>query len=218
MGEDQKLMKWFGSLCSGSYIEMGALDGKLFSNSYIFNNISNWHGVLIELSSDSYDQLVMNRPNEDTLINAGVCSKSETLHYVIPNGKYNAAIGGIYEYTASTFRKKWWGDISLTDPQVKEIECNTLDKLLLEYIPNRTYWDFFSLDVEGAEFAVLQSIDWDRIHFGIIVVEADEHNELKNLAMRDYLENRGYTFLEHDWHNYWFVSQSFNVIYKDLVY
>ena len=70
----------------------------------------------------------------------------------------------------------------------------------------------------GAEFAVLQSIDWDRIHFGIIVVEADEHNELKNLAMRDYLENRGYTFLEQDWNNYWFVSQLFNVIYKDLVY
>ena len=58
---------------------------------------------------------------------------------------------------------------------------------------------------------------WNRVHFGIILVEADEHNELKNLVMREYLENRGYTFLE--WHgNYWFVSQYFDEIYQDLVY
>ena len=126
-------------------------------------------------------------------------------------------MNGIYEFTAPSFRERYWGDLALDDPSVKEVDCNTLDNLLLDHTPHQTYWDFFSLDVEGAEFAVLQSIDWNRVHFGIILVEADEHNELKNLVMREYLENRGYTFLE--WHgNYWFVSQYFDEIYQDLVY
>ena len=36
-GEDKKLMNWFGNLCNGTYIEMGALDGVRFSNSHAFN-------------------------------------------------------------------------------------------------------------------------------------------------------------------------------------
>lgn len=48
MAEDQKLMKWFGTLCGG--IEMGALDGVTFSNSYVFNKLLGYKGVLIELS------------------------------------------------------------------------------------------------------------------------------------------------------------------------
>ena len=56
-------------------------------------------------------------------------------------------------------------------------------------------FDFFSLDVEGAEMSVLESIDFERTAFGVILVEADEHNEMKNLAMRQFLELRGYTFL-----------------------
>ena len=172
---------------------------------------------MIELSTDSYEKLINNRPNEAAVINAGVCSSPQKLHYISRTGEYAAAVNGIYEFTAPSFRERYWGDLALDDPSVKEVDCNTLDNLLLDHTPHQTYWDFFSLDVEGAEFAVLQSIDWNRVHFGIILVEADEHNELKNLVMREYLENRGYTFLE--WHgNYWFVSQYFDEIYQDLVY
>jgi hypothetical protein len=46
--EDRQLLTWFGNLCGGRYIEMGGLDGVLFSNSYVFNKGLNWTGVLGE--------------------------------------------------------------------------------------------------------------------------------------------------------------------------
>ena len=38
------------------------------------------------------------------------------------------------------------------------------------------YFDFFSLDVEGGELAVLQTIVFKKVFFGVIVIEADDHN------------------------------------------
>ena len=191
--EDRKLMKWFGSICGGTYLELGGLDGRSFSNSFVFNKALGWKGVLIELRQDNFEKMVENRPDEIASINAGVCDKQQTLHAVYSK---NPAVGGIYEFAAPSFKQQWWKNIDLeNDPRVQQIECDTLDNLLLKYAPEATYFDFLSLDVEGAEFSVLKSIDYDRTQFGIVLVEADEHNEMKNIAMREFLEKEGYRFL-----------------------
>jgi len=44
-------------------------------------------------------------------------------------------------------------------------------------------FEFTSLDVEGAEMLVLESIDFNQISFEIMFIEANEHNPLlKSLA------------------------------------
>ena len=214
--EDRKLMKWFGSICGGTYLELGGLDGRSFSNSFVFNKALGWKGVLIELRQDNFEKLVVNRPDEIASINAGVCDKPQTLHAVYSK---NPAVGGIYEFAAPSFKQQWWKNIDLeNDPRVQQIECDTLDNLLLKYAPEATYFDFLSLDVEGAEFSVLKSIDFDRTQFGIAFVEADEHNEMKNIAMREFLEMEGYRFLFEYERSYWFVNANFNEIYQNLIY
>ena len=214
--EDRKLMKWFGSICGGTYLELGGLDGRRYSNSFVFNKALGWKGVLIELRQDNFEKLVVNRPDEIASINAGVCDKQQTLHAVYSK---NPAVGGIYEFAAPSFKQQWWKNIDLeNDPRVQQIECDTLDNLLLKYAPEATYFDFLSLDVEGAEFSVLKSIDYDRTQFGIVLVEADEHNEMKNIAMREFLEKEGYRFLFEYERSYWFVNANFNEIYQNLIY
>ncbi|KAL9180013.1 hypothetical protein ACHAXT_007983 [Thalassiosira profunda] len=216
-GEDRMLLKWFHTLCGGSYIEMGGLDGRRYSNSYVFNQSGlGWRGVLVELVTHNYDKLVKNRPDEIATINAGVCARPQTLHYV---NSGRGAVNGIYEFASPSFRDQWWPGLeTLDDPRVHEIECDTLDALLLKHAPVQTFFDFFSLDVEGAEMSVLESIDFERTAFGVILVEADEHNEMKNLAMRQFLELRGYTFLYEYERSYWFTHRHFYEIYKELVY
>ena len=214
--EDRKLMKWFGSICGGTYLELGGLDGRMFSNSFVFNKALGWKGVLIELRQDNFEKMVVNRPDEIASINAGVCDKPQTLHAVHSE---LGAVSGIYEFAAPSFKERWWPGISLeNDPRVQPIECDTLDNLLLKYAPEATHFDFLSLDVEGAEFSVLKSIDFDRTQFGIVLVEADEHNEMKNIAMREFLEKEGYRFLFEYERSYWFVNANFNEIYQNLIY
>ena len=214
--EDKYLMHWFSNLCGGTYIELGALDGVRFSNSHLFHHGLQWRGVLIVIESN-YNKLVQNRPDEIATIHAGVCSEPQTLHYV--SGSSNA-VGGIYEFSTPDFREKWWKDISLDHPSVKEIQCDTMDSLLLKHAPDTRFFDFLSLDVEGAELAVLQSIDFDRVGFGIVFAEADIHNELKNLATRELMESKGYNFLFESAKpkSYWWANKEISSIYKDVIY
>jgi hypothetical protein len=179
-----------------------------------------WKGVLIELNGDNYEKLVRNRPNEIAAIHAGVCSQKQTLHAFTTEGrnKGNTAVGGIWEFTAPSFREMWWKGVTLDSPNVREVKCDTLDNLLLTYAPQATMFEFMSLDVEGAEMSVLESIDFTRVAFGIMLIEADEHNPLKNLAMTKFLETRGYSFMFEYERSYWFVNDNFYDDYKDLIY
>lgn len=213
-GEDKILLTWFGNLCGGTYIELGALDGVKFSNSYVFNMLLQWKGVMIELIKGNYDELVVNRPNEIATIHAGVCDKPQKLHYFTDA---KPAVSGIYEFATPSFRERWWGkNVSLDDPRVQEIDCDTLDGLLLKNAKNVKFFDFLSLDVEGAELAVLKSIDFDRVGFGIIFAETSD-NMQKNLAVRSLMESKGYFFIDDNARSYWFANLKFYEIYKDLI-
>jgi hypothetical protein len=172
-----------------------------------------WKGVLIELKDRNYKKLVKNRPNEIAAIHAGVCNSKQTLHEV-----GGGAVGGIYEFAAPSFRAQYWGGVSLDSPNVIQIQCDSLDNLLLTYAPQVTMFEFMSLDVEGAEMSVLESIDFNRIAFGIMLIEADEHNPLKNLSMTKFLETKGYSFMFEYARSYWYVNDNFYQIYKDLIY
>ena len=175
---------------------------------------------MIELNGDNYEKLVRNRPNEIAAIHAGVCSQKQTLHAFTTEGrnKGNTAVGGIWEFTAPSFREMWWKGVTLDSPNVREVECDTLDNLLLTYAPQATMFEFMSLDVEGAEMSVLESIDFTRVAFGIMLIEANEHNPLKNLAMTKFLETKGYSFIFEYERSYWFVNDNFLDVYKDLIY
>ena len=49
-------------------------------------------------------------------------------------------------------------------------------------------------------------------------MEADDHNHLKNMTLRTYLEDRGYKFLEEYERSYWFYNARFGEIYKGLLH
>eukprot|EP00986_Skeletonema_menzelii_P002467 scaffold670_cov136-Skeletonema_menzelii.AAC.1 len=139
---------------------MGGLDGVSFSNTHVFNKVLGWNGVLVELGPKNFAALQKNRPNEIANVNAGVCDKKKTLHYV----EYEA-VGGIWEFSSQSFRDQWWPNVKLED--TPSIKCEPLKDILENHAPNTTYFDFFSLDIEGAEFEALLSLDYSKVGFGI---------------------------------------------------
>ena len=213
--EDVKLLEYFNGLCGGSYIEMGALDGVRYSNSHVFNKALGWKGLLVELSPLNYKELVKNRRNEIAVVHAAVCANHQTVHYVAGD-EINRAVGGIWEFAAPSFRKNWWKDVTVDT--LPAIECSPLQDIISKHVAKEAYFDFFSLDIEGAELMALESIDFTKVGFGIILVEADDHNHLKNMALRTYLEDRGYKFLEEFERSYWFYNARFGEIYKGLLH
>jgi len=193
---------------------MGGFDGSTYSNSYAFHKALFWKGVLIEASPTNYAKMVRNRPAELATINSAICSKERDLHFV-DKAQGAGTVNGFVEFAAESFKKKWWTDDDIKNAKV--VKCKTLTSNLLEAVGPYFHFDFFSLDVEGAEYEVLQSIDFNMYSFGVIFVEADSHSPEKNSNVRKILEDNGYRFDGNTRNSDWFVNKNFDSIYKGLL-
>lgn len=215
--EDEMLLSFFNGLCGGTYMEMGALNGLSFSNSYVFNKAFGWKGLMVELVPSNYEKLVVNRPNEIATINAAVCSEPKVLHFYEKKGL--GAVNGVWEFAAPDFRKRAWPNATLAD--TTEIQCRRLQDIIDEVMGESTeagvYFDFFSLDIEGAEIEALLSIDFDRVNFGVLVIEGQRFNPRKDYAVISILENHGYFFLENTKHNDWLMNKEFYRLYQEFL-
>ena len=178
-GEDAFLWNYFGDLCDGSYIELGALDGVTYSNSHIFSKALGWSGILVEASPVNAAKLIKNRPN-DICVNAAVCKMTGVVHYV-----EGGAVGGIWEFMAESFRNHWHKGKTILD--TSEVPCAPLSDIVRNQT-RQEFFDFLSLDVEGGEFSVIQTIK--SLEFGIIVVEADGHDARKDSMVHTFLSRK----------------------------
>lgn len=212
--QDEHLLQWFNGLCGGTYLEIRAPDDIQFSNSYVFQKAFDWKGLLIGLAPpQKCRKLQRNTPLGH---DADVCSPRQ-------------AVSGVYEFTSESFRKDWFGRLGGLENRpegTKEIQCNPLQDLIDEQIVSKqsnddasvTLIDFFSLNVERGEMAVLHSIDYEQTAFGMILIKADEHNLINNLALRTFVERQGCTFAGEFQQSYWFVHEHYDQIYRHILH
>ena len=64
-------------MCNGVIVEMGALDGIKFSNSFYYEYALGWKALLIEALPSNYKRLVVNRPNAST-VHTAMCAGEST--------------------------------------------------------------------------------------------------------------------------------------------
>tara|TARA_B100000795_G_C22751910_1_gene419801 strand:- start:534 stop:1226 length:693 start_codon:yes stop_codon:yes gene_type:complete len=187
---DIKLEKYL-NFSDGFFIELGAHDGITQSNTYYYEKNKNWRGVLIEPTPKLFKMCKKNRAEE----NSYFCNACVSFDYNKENVKliYSNLKTTSIDLTTDSFRKK-----HLREPELNFFEkqnyylakAKTLNSILLDSeAPNVI--DFFSLDVEGAEFEVLNGIDFDKFNFRYIIVETNEFEKLKN-----FLNNKNYRFID----------------------
>ena len=71
---------YFKDKKNGTYVELGAVDGVLYSNTKFFQDTLNWKGILIEPSANMFSLLKKNRPN-DLVFNEIVSSYTSELEF-----------------------------------------------------------------------------------------------------------------------------------------
>jgi hypothetical protein len=52
--------------------------------------------------------------------------------------------------------------------------------------------DYFSLDVEGVEMIILQSIDWKHLDIDVFTIETDQHRQ----DIRTFMKIHGYKWIQ----------------------
>ncbi len=167
--EDYVLSSVLAGVRSGTYIDVGA-------NHPVENNVTflfyerGWHGILIEPNPDFLPLYAKIRPR-DVHLNLGIASAGGTMTFYKvtdpPGGDGRYAEGGLSTFDPDVAKKWRRARLTVTESMVP---VTTLNAVLAERPLGEI--TILSVDVEGFEKEVLESIDLRRHRPLVVVVEA----------------------------------------------
>lgn len=176
---------------NGFFVDVGAHDGLSINNTLYFEKNNNWTGINIEPINDVYNKLIINRPNCINLECAITNNEGEEKFMRVSG--YSEMISGLvndYDYRhmirLNDEINENGGNIDIVDVKTYKLET-IFDKYNIKTV------NFLSIDVEGAEFNVIKSINFDKVFIDIIIFE----NNYKDTSVEivKYLKQKGYYML-----------------------
>ncbi|MEP7253281.1 MAG: FkbM family methyltransferase [Ginsengibacter sp.] len=194
-GEDLILSSLFYklSITNPTYLDIGANHPSYISNTYYFY-LRGSKGVCVE-PNPFLAKKIRRLRSRDTVIEAGigVAEQTEADFYLFPK-----SADGL-----STFSKEeaeYWKNTGMKTVGKIEFEriikvpllaINTVIKKYFDKTP-----DFISLDIEGLDLSILQTLDFDNLGPKVLIVETlkydENQNEYKNIEIIDFVISKGY--------------------------
>ena len=176
---------------NGVFMDIGAHDGKSINNTLYFEESINWTGVNVEPIKKVYNDLVVNRPNCIN-INCAVCNNDGISEFICNKG-YTEMISGIKD----TFDPRHMQRLQRENrrygstTEIIEVETKKLETICDSH--KISHINYLSIDVEGAEFEVIKSINFDKIYIDVIAFENNYNNA--SIPIIKYLEERNYVVI-----------------------
>jgi FkbM family methyltransferase len=194
LGQDLWVLEQLGWKRGGYFVEFGATDGVLLSNSWLLEKHFGWEGICAEPNPKLFERLQQNR--SCTLSPACVYrSSGERMRFVLAD-----AYGGLAELGTEDQHGAKREAYAAADEVIEVTTTSLMD--LLEQLGAPPLIDYLSIDTEGSELAILEGLDWDRYRFRCITVE---HNfTAQRQGLQALLEARGYRRKEAQWDD-WYV-------------
>jgi FkbM family methyltransferase len=184
LGQDLEVVKFYNNKENGFFLEIGASDGIILSNTYLLETQYKWKGICCEPIPNNFKKLVKNRSKSICYDKAVYNSSGLTVNFDIANN-YDL-LSGISDHIDS---HKSSVDANKTIIQVQTIS-------LLDLLNNANaplFIEYMSLDTEGSEFEILKNFDFEKYTFGLIDVE---HNycEPRRTEIKNLLLSKGYIY------------------------
>jgi FkbM family methyltransferase len=176
-----------------TYLDIGAADPVQASNTYLLHE-SGGHGVLVEPNPDYQARLRRYRPN-DVVVEAGVGVTEDAAadYYVIRD----APMRNTFSKDDVEFLQKRAGREVVE--KVMRMPLVPINRLIAEKMGAAP--DLLSTDVEGLDFAILQTLDFEKYRPAVIIAETKPRG-----AIPDFLASKGYEIRG---------ATMFNVIFAD---
>lgn len=157
--EDVILWRIFKDSPAGCYVDVGAAHPTKNSVTKAFYE-RNWRGINIDPILGHIELLRAQRPL-DINLQCAVGSTAGTVEFAVPD------------------RLTQSGDLRIVGPRLQKVS-HSFDRLVVPILPlseiltlqGLSTAELLKIDVEGSERDVLESIDWDKIRFDVVVVES----------------------------------------------
>ena len=170
-----------------TYLEIGTNQPVLCNNTYLFYK-TGFRGVCVEPDTEMIELIKTKRPGDKILnVGIGLTDQSEATFYLFP-GLLNG--WSTFSESEAKIRQEESG-ISYRQLQVPLKSINSILEEYFHSCPN-----FISVDVEGLDLAILQSMDFIRFRPDVICVEtisfSTNNSERKQEDISAFMHSKGY--------------------------
>ncbi|MHB9293771.1 hypothetical protein Holit_02901 [Hollandina sp. SP2] len=191
---------------SGFYVDIGAFHPKRYSVTRIFYE-RGWRGINIEPNPHAIKVFDRIR-KRDINLNLGVADETGELNYYFW-GKDDTSNTFDSEYYEAWSKQRGHGA-----KEIIKIKVDTLNNIFKKHLPESTSIDFLTIDVEGYEFRILRSLDYDKYAPKLILVEDlgfynknKDFMDFKETEMYKFMNGKGYIVVGKTWYTILFKKK-----------
>ena len=197
MGQDKFLdTVVFSGMKNGVFIDVGAHDGQSLSNTYFLEKEREWTGLCIEPIPSVFQKLEALR-KQSKCYQVAIDMEEKNKMFLLGKGypeMFSGLVNNIDPRHAQLIQNETRDNGGETE--IISVQTKRLDTLLNEQ--NIRHVNYMSIDVEGGEFGVLESIDFSKVTFDIIEVECN-YDDLRP-KYHAFFESKGFIpLLNLDW-------------------
>ncbi|MCC6304611.1 MAG: FkbM family methyltransferase [Rhodobacteraceae bacterium] len=193
LGQDLWVLERSGHKLGGFFVEFGATDGVLLSNSWLLETDYGWRGICVEPNPGLFAELRRNRRCQVSDACIGPESGRE-VEFILAD-----AFGTIADYAGSDMHAARRAAYR-SDGRVIRLKTESLHDLLTRLGAPRDI-DYLSVDTEGSEYDILAGFPFERWNVRLITVEHNHGPRREDI--RRLLEGRGYRRTEAQWDDWY---------------
>jgi FkbM family methyltransferase len=197
LGQDLWVLEQTGYKRGGFFVEFGATDGVLLSNTLLLETEFGWHGICAEPNPALFEKLKMNR--KCLVSSACIAGESgQEVEFIFAD-----AFGSMAKYAECDMHgasRKAYAENGAVG-KVKTISLH--DFLVEHHAPRRI--EYLSVDTEGSEFEILAAFPFDKWDVQLLTIEHNYTPQREKL--RELLSAHGYRCVEREWDD-WYVKDT----------
>lgn len=176
---------------NGFFMDIGAHDGVNINNTLYFEENNNWTGINVEPIKEVFEKLVVNRPKSIN-INCAVCNNDGTADFLRISADGPEMLSRLQNNLDSRHIERIHKDIETTQSSshIVTVDTKKIETICDEH--NVTHIHYLSIDVEGAEFDVIKSINFEKVFIDVIGFENNYPDV--SVPIVHYLQSKNYLF------------------------
>jgi len=157
-----------GDLFDKTFLEFGATDGISLSNSYMLENNFGWTGILAEPSPQWHEELKNNRPNTKIITDCIWKCSGEKLDFFVSDFGVSSTLVDFKYSDLSTMPGNTRARIK--NGKVVKVETISINDVMEKNF-NGDAPSYLSIDTEGSEYEILQSLDFEKYRPVVFTIE-----------------------------------------------
>lgn len=197
LGQDLWVLEKTNYKRGGYFVEVGASDGVLLSNTWLLEKGFDWQGICVEANPNFYEKLKKNRAC--TVSNQFIGRVTgEDIEFILAD-----VYGGDRRFAGNDSHEQKRAAYAALG-NVMHMKAISLHDFLLQHAAPRTI-DYMSIDTEGSEYHLLSTFPFEEWDIRLLTIEHNFAPQREHIV--ELLSRNGYRRIERDWED-WYEKKS----------